>query len=109
MLCDNCKADKLVSDFINSKNICYKCLYRIKLEKMSKTKPEKPQYCRTCGTKILHDKETKKRQRTIFCCSECAKEGHQKQLNNHWTRKIPAATSCPKKGAIKWTSSQKST
>lgn len=122
MLCDNCKIDRLVSDFINSKNICYKCMYRIKVEKSkenrtsesryckecgygknicyrcvyrmkleacSEKKKEKSYTCRTCKCAFTPASDQKKRQRTVFCSEECAKKGHQNQLNNHWTRRIP--------------------
>lgn len=90
MLCYNCKKEKLDSDFINNCNVCYKCLYRIKIEKIKKNRTPKTYLCRTCGIKFLKKEKEKKRQRTIFCSFECAHKGHQEQLNNYWTRKIPS-------------------
>ena len=95
MICDECKTDRSDSDFINSKNICYKCLYRIKVENMRKSKSKKTVLCRICGAKVERKKGTKKHERRIFCSNECAKEGHQKQVNSHWTRKL--ALEKPKK------------
>ena len=88
MICDNCKIYRLVSDFIKSKNICYKCMYRLNLEKMSEKETDKCVSCRTCGNKIITKKNMKKRQRTVFCSCACAEKGHKEQLNNHWTRKV---------------------
>lgn len=88
MICDNCKIDKLITDFINSKNICYKCLYRLKMEKISQKKTEKSLLCRTCGNPIINKENQRKRKRSIFCSYACAEEGHKNQLNNYWTKKI---------------------
>ncbi len=88
MICDSCKIDKLITDFIKSKNICYKCLYRLTIEKMKGKQIKKPVLCRYCGNKVITKKNVKKRQRTVFCSCECAEKGHKHQLNNHWTRKI---------------------
>ena len=88
MICDNCKIDKLITDFINSKNICYKCLYRLKLEKISQEQTNESFFCRICGNKIIKKENEKRRQRTVFCSCECAEQGHKDQLNNHWTRKV---------------------
>lgn len=88
MICNNCKIDKPISDFINTENICYKCMYRIKIAKSMKKRIEKPILCRQCGNPVIVKDRQKKRQRTIFCSQECAQKGHKKQLNNHWTRKI---------------------
>ena len=88
MICGSCKIDRLVADFINNQKFCYHCEYRIKLQKSTERRTLKPMLCRTCGKEIGHDESQKKRQRTVFCSSECAEKGHQEQLKNHWTRKI---------------------
>jgi hypothetical protein len=88
MICDSCKTDRLIDDFINNQNICYQCMYRLKLEKTSEKQSSEPILCRTCGEEILTKKNLKKRQRTVFCSCACAAKGHKKQLNNHWTRTI---------------------
>ena len=88
MICDICKIDKLVSDFINKENICYKCMYRIKIAKFSEKRATKTLYCRFCNNQIVQNENEKKKQRTVFCSHECAEQGHKDQLNNHWTKKI---------------------
>jgi hypothetical protein len=107
MICDNCKIEKLITDFINSKNICYKCLYRIKLGKMSEKRTEKACLCRTCGNQIINKENEKKRQRTVFCSFECAERGHKKQLNNHWTRKVGQPGEISNGKSINYRSKQK--
>lgn len=88
MICNSCKTEKLISDFINRENICYKCLYREKIKKTSKKQIKGPTLCRTCGKEVIHKKTEKKRQRTVFCSLRCAQKGHKLQVSNHWTRKI---------------------
>ena len=88
MICDNCKTDMLIGDFINNQNICYRCVYRLKLEKTSEKQTPERMFCRACDEEILTNKNLKKRQRTVFCSCACAAKGHKQQLNNHWTRKI---------------------
>ena len=88
MFCDSCKTEKLVSDFINNKNICYKCMYQKKIEKIQGKRTPKVFFCRCCEKEIIHDKELKKRQRTVFCSEECAEKGHRERVGNYWTRKI---------------------
>jgi hypothetical protein len=78
----------LVTDFIKSENICYKCMYRQKIEKTIEKRTSNPTHCRTCGNEIINKKNLKKRQRTVFCSCECAEKGHKHQLNNHWTRQV---------------------
>ena len=109
MFCDSCKVDRLISDFINKQNICYKCMYRKKLQEAPQKRTSKDQTCRTCGARVLHKKNEKKRQRTVFCSPECATKGHQIQLNNHWTRRIRSRPTYSKKEGHIWNSSQKST
>jgi hypothetical protein len=88
MICINCNCEKLVSDFINSENICYKCLYRIKLNKAMENRTEKTNFCRICGKKVLRKKDLKKRQRSVFCSGDCALKGHKDQIKNYWTRGV---------------------
>lgn len=88
MICCICKIDRVIKDFIKSESICYKCMYRLKIEKSRKKRTEKPTLCRTCGIEVVVLKDVKKRQRTVFCSCECAEKGHREQLNNHWTRKV---------------------
>jgi len=88
MICDSCKIDRFIDDFINSENICYRCMYRIKLQKTQEKQTPERTFCRTCGEEVLIKKDLKKRQRTVFCSCACAAKGHKKQLNNHWTRAI---------------------
>ena len=107
MICDSCKTDKLITDFINSANICYKCVYRQKLEKMTGKRTEKHVFCRTCDKEIINQKNLKKRQRTVFCSCECAEKGHKQQLNNHWTRTMCPGDTCKKGRGKQWNSNQK--
>lgn len=86
-MCDNCKKDKLVSDFINNQKFCYQCEYRIKLEKTPKKQTPKPKLCRMCDKEITHVDNLRKRQRDVFCSCECAKKGHKEMIQNYWTRK----------------------
>jgi hypothetical protein len=88
MICDNCKIERLSSDFINNQNFCYHCMYRIRVQKASGIRTREVRYCRTCGDEIIHEENQKKRQRTVYCSCECAAKGHKHQLNNHWTRKV---------------------
>jgi hypothetical protein len=96
MICDSCKVDRLLSDFINNQKFCYKCIYMEKMKKSSEKRKKKPIFCRTCGKKIINDKNDKKIPRTVFCSCVCAKEGHKKQVNNYWTRKVHHDQSCSK-------------
>lgn len=98
MICNNCNLDKIITDFVNNKNICYKCVYRIKIEKISVKRIERKQFCRICEKEVIHKIDVKKRQRTIFCSRECAALGHKDQINNHWTRKLIIETTIRKKG-----------
>lgn len=88
MICDNCGQDLLVDDFINNQNICYKCVYRKKLEKTQKNRTNEPTDCRVCGKEVIHKKYLKKRQRTVFCSHECAQVGHKELTKNYWCRKV---------------------
>lgn len=88
MICDNCKVDRLVIDFIKNQKFCYHCEYRIKLQKTRKKRTPKPQLCRICNKEIIYKETLKKRQRTVFCSCECAEKGHKELTNNHWTRKV---------------------
>lgn len=98
MICDSCKLVRLVSDFINNQKFCFHCMYRIKLAKSMKNHISKNQFCRICGVRVIQDINLKKRQRSIYCSLNCAKEGHKKQLNNHWTRTIRKDDSWKTKG-----------
>ena len=96
MLCGICKIEKKESDFINSKDVCYKCLYQIKKQKPAKKNA--PKKCRICHAEIAIPSDSKKRNRTIFCSVECAKEGHRDQIDQHWTRRIRRWDAPQKKG-----------
>jgi len=88
LICIICKVDKLVTDYIKSENICYKCIYRKKTEKKTEKRTTKRGHCRTCGNEIIKKINLNKRQRTVFCSFECAEKGHKHQLTNHWTRQV---------------------
>jgi hypothetical protein len=93
MICDVCKVDKLISDYINSTNICFKCMYQKKLEKSREKRTPKPVICRICSAEVVRDKNIKKRQRTVFCSDECAEKGRVELMNNYWTRKVRSGRS----------------
>ena len=88
MICDNCKRERLITDFINNHKFCYKCVYRKKLTKSTGKRTERLTFCRICHKQIINEKDQQKRQRTIFCSCQCAAKGHKDQLNNYWIRKI---------------------
>lgn len=89
MICDSCKIDRLVTDYINNQKFCYHCEYRNKLRKMREKQEEKPIPCRTCGKDVIQQKDLKKRQRTVFCSENCALAGHKEIIKNYWCRKVP--------------------
>lgn len=101
MICDNCKVERLITDFINNQKFCYRCEYRIKLEKSTEKRTKKPALCRTCGNEVTIESDAKKRQRTVFCSCECAEKGHKEQLNKYWTRKIKCSYGFIQKQTIK--------
>lgn len=86
MICDNCKIDRLVTDFIKNQKYCYRCEYQKKLQKSSQIQMEKVLDCRICGNEIVRIEGLKKRQRSVFCSKECAIKGHKKLSFEHWTR-----------------------
>jgi hypothetical protein len=88
MICDNCKIDRLVTDFIKNKKYCYHCEYQLKLEQSSGKQIQKTNFCRVCGKAVAHIENLKKRQRSVFCSLNCAKKGHKHLINNHWTRQV---------------------
>jgi len=107
MICDSCKIDRLVTDFINNQKFCYHCVYRIKLEKSTEKRTPKPLLCRTCGKEVIRLENQKKRQRTVFCSCECAEKGHKEKIKNYWTRKACATNSWKAGGEGKWNINQK--
>ncbi len=88
MICDNCKKERLITDFINNQKFCFRCEYRKKLEKTLKKQTEKQVVCRVCGKAVIQKENLKKRQRTVFCSLACARTGHKDLTNNHWTRQV---------------------
>lgn len=90
MICDSCKSERLVSDFINNQNICFRCIYHKKLEKSGIIRTDKPLTCRMCGKQIPHKKNAKKRQKTVFCSYACAEKGHRELNNKYWTKQVPS-------------------
>lgn len=92
MNCDCCGIDRIDKDFINNQKICYRCVYQKKTTKPPKKRKKKVHLCRMCRQPITYIENLKKRQRSIFCSLECAKKGHKELSNNHWTRKVRAAS-----------------
>jgi hypothetical protein len=88
MICENCKIDRLVSDFINNHKICYRCVYQKKTAKQPKKRIFKPYFCRICAKQVIRDESLKKRQRSVFCSPTCALQGHKIMIKDHWTRKV---------------------
>ena len=107
MICDSCKIDRLVTDYLNNSNICYKCVYRKKLEKTPEKRTPKPPFCRMCNKEVLRLENQKKRQRTVFCSCECAEKGHKEMIKNYWTRKVRKENSWKAGGEGKWNTNQK--
>jgi len=107
MICDSCKKDRLVTDFIKNQKFCYQCVYRIKLQNSPEKRTAKPSRCRTCGAEVIHPENQKKPQRTVFCSCECAEKGHKELSKNYWTRKAWTASSWPAGGEGKWNTNQK--
>ncbi len=106
MICDNCKIERLVNDFINNQKFCYHCEYQIKLKKTGQKRTIIPKFCRKCGKEIIHMKNARKRQRTIFCSEECAEAGHKELRDNHWTRKLRKENPWRAGGEGKWNLTQ---
>jgi len=90
MICDNCKIERPIVDFIKNKKYCFRCEYRKKMEKEPEYRPLKKFKCRICGKEFSHEKNLKKRQRTVFCSQECAQKGHKELCNNYWTTRFRA-------------------
>lgn len=88
MICDICKVERLVNDFINNQKYCFRCVYQKKMEKPPENRTKSIVLCRMCGKRVIRKKNIKKRQRTVFCSQECAQIGHKEMIDNHWTRKI---------------------
>ena len=106
MICDNCKIDKLVRDFINNQKFCYKFEYQKKISKTPKKRTSTQKCCRMCKKKIIRLDGVKKRQRTVFCSLECAEKGHKEICNNYWTRKIRKEFSWHTEREEKWNLNQ---
>ncbi len=107
MICDNCKNDRLITDFINNQEFCYHCIYRIKLQKSMENRTPSSSSCRTCGGEVIRLKNEKKRQRNVFCSCECAKKGHKELIKNYWIRKMGRPNFWKAKGENKWNTNQK--
>jgi len=106
MICDNCKIDRLVTDFIKNQKYCYRCEYRKKLVFCPEKKTPKKNYCRSCKKEIVPIENAKKRQRTVFCSLECAQDGHKVLTNNHWTRQLRNRIPWQPKGVKDWNINQ---
>jgi hypothetical protein len=88
MICISCEKDQNDKCFINSKNICYHCVYRKKREIVKENKIPKTLTCRLCKKAIYRDNKIKKRQRTVFCSDECARIGQKEKCVSYWTRQV---------------------
>lgn len=88
MICDNCKIDRLVSDFIKNQKYCYRCEYQQRLLKTQNIKGVKKNFCRMCAKEIPRVKDLKKRQRTVYCSEKCSLEGHKDICSKFWTRQV---------------------
>lgn len=84
MICETCKKDLDQKDFILRNTSCYRCVYKEKSKLCPKKKKEKANNCKICGSEI--PKNDKKRQRWIYCSSECFEKGHTITMNSHWTK-----------------------
>lgn len=88
MICDNCKNERLITDFINNQKFCYQCTYRIKLEKIKKKQPPKVLFCRVCKEEIINNNSSKTKHRSVFCSEACADIGHRESRRSYWTRHV---------------------
>jgi hypothetical protein len=88
MICGDCGFDRSNDDYLNNQKFCYHCEYQKKIEKKVEKRKPKPIYCRICNSEVVQKENLKKRQRSVFCCAECAEEGHRLLCRNHWTRRI---------------------
>jgi len=94
MICPDCKKDLNPTEFIGCQKSCYHCVYKKKIEFLKKVKAPETTLCRVCNKKIIFDKTLKKRQRNVFCSSECADIGNRDKRNSHWTRKLRELIPC---------------
>jgi hypothetical protein len=76
-VCSFCNVSRVYSDYVNSSDECYKCVYARKvahIEMRSSGRTRK--ICKICELPLPD-------QRWTYCGDECAAEG--KRLNKHWT------------------------
>jgi hypothetical protein len=81
MICKTCNEERPTDDFLLKNEECYRCVYKKKMEGMTKEVKKPPNKCKTCGMRVPPPK-------TSFCCEECAQIGWQKQRKEYWPRKI---------------------
>ena len=79
MLCPRCGQERGKGDFFNESDICYKCIYKEKIEKWNKI--EKKQFCRIC-------KKLCSEFRWMYCSKECSLIGESEMKKNYWIRKL---------------------
>ena len=82
MICECCLEDKKYKDFLNNGTKCYQCIYN---DKISKNNNEREtHFCRECKNEFI----SSIKHRTVYCCRDCAIEGHKKQNKKHWTKEL---------------------
>lgn len=79
MICSKCNVEKEDRYFLKDMDICAKCIYHEKLDKMSDKLMIK--YCKVCDKELIKG-------RWSYCSEECSREAHRLQNRNHWTRKV---------------------
>ncbi len=88
MICPECKKNLPPTDYVRDQDICYRCSYALKNKITKEVLRKEPSVCKTCGKQIKFLENVKKRQRNVYCSSECASVGHKNINNNYWTRKL---------------------
>lgn len=88
MICKFCNTERRAKDFMKNQLYCYRCEYHLKVQKFIHKQRNTNVVCRTCGIELIKQENIHRRQRTIFCSEECAKEGHQNKIDTYWTNQI---------------------
>jgi endogenous inhibitor of DNA gyrase (YacG/DUF329 family) len=86
MKCEKCLFEREDRDFFKKQTICYRCVYKEKIEMYTKKLNIRKNHCRICKKEINFEQNAKKRQRNIFCSPECAEIGLNDLRKKHWTK-----------------------
>lgn len=86
MICAGCNKDLCEKDFLPKQNACFRCIYFEKIK--NKKTLLKRLTCKNCNQEFTKDIDLKKRQHTVFCSPQCAKDGYRLMRLNHWTKQL---------------------